>query len=149
MKRRANSRTQLLLESSPDNTVRFQCRGEYTKSGLPYVEFKYRDPLDVAVELMLDKTLIKSWDDFHTHHKVQLDEHGTRMYTPDLSSGELWSRSDFMYFGGTTRGSILWFLVFLDDTSLVQRGTTSAKPIMITLGNFPSEIRSKPVATLS
>ena len=74
---------------------------------------------------------------------------GSRLYTPNFSSGQLWERMDLQYFGvdhPDRQGAVLWFLVFFDDTCVVQRGTTSAKPIMVTLGNFPAEIRTKPVS---
>jgi len=129
-----------------DGRLIFPVRKEYNINNAPFVEFLYNDPLTVAGELICD--VVKSWDDFHLGHIIHTTEDGQRKYTPDLSSGELWQRSDILYFGAANphNGVILWFLVFIDDTCLVQRGSTSAKPIMITLGNFPEHIRNSPVS---
>ena len=128
---------------------RFPVRKEFTRSNKAYVDFYYVDIMSAVSSLLKDPEIVKEFGDVHWRHEVSVAADGSRQYTPDLQSGKLWERTDGLYFGTPlTRDSgkaVLWVIIFIDATSVVSRGTTSAKPIMVTLGNFPERIRNKNV----
>ena len=67
-----------------------------------------------------------------------------------MNSGEFWERSENEMLGGAQPldwnavvAFLLMVLVFIDGTALVPRGTLSAVPIILSLGNFPERIWNK------
>ena len=70
---------------------------------------------------------------------------GGRTRTREMNSGSLWERTENELFGGKlalwAHMMLLMLLVFIDGTSLVQRGTLSCTPISISLANLPESIR--------
>ena len=129
---------------------RFPVRKEFNRQNKPYVDFYYVDIMKAVASLLKDPELVKELGDVHWSHKNFMGSDGSRQYTPDLRSGHLWERTDEAYFGvplgDDSDKGIVWLIIFIDATSVVRRGTTSAKPIMVTLGNFPERIRNTNVS---
>ena len=126
---------------------RFPVRKEFNRQNKTHVDFFYVDILSAVTSLLKDPQLVKELGDVHWRHEIFVSEvDGSRQYTPDLRSGQLWERTDSLYFGEPlgvdSSKAVLWVIVFIDAISVVSRGTTSAKPVMVTLGNFPERIRN-------
>ena len=114
------------------------------------LEFPFSNLLDLAAALLLDRNVVKCEDDLLWRANTT-DEEGFRRYTPELNSGEWWVRTEKKYIFDAEQGRyhadchLLPFIVFIDDTVVSNRGSRSAKPIVITLGNLKSSVRQSEV----
>ena len=135
-------------------TVRIPVPTRFTGSrNEDFVEFAYTDIVDAAVKLLLDKKVLSSSDQI-LWRATEPDEEGHHRYTPNMNSGDWWRRTEIKF---CTNGEgrmmddyhLLPFIIFLDDTQVVTRGTRSAKPIILALGNTIEDVRNRPVSTIS
>jgi hypothetical protein len=114
------------------------------------VQLCYNDMVGAAC--MLIEKNVRKHEDFLWHHDVKTcPEDGSRLYTPNFDSSRLWQETDEYYFGSREynldgRHVILWFIIFIDATVVVTRGTQQCKPVWITLANFPERIRNSNAA---
>lgn len=120
---------------------------KFTRNKVSKLEFIYTNIIDIACGLLTNQHLVKSDEDLLWGTSVQLDENtGERLFTPDLNTGHWWERTEKMITGGPASGlTLLPFMVFIDETQTVARGSQSAKPITVTIGNFKERIRQKQV----
>ena len=121
------------------------CPGENVR-----VEFECRDIMDAAVSL-LTEGLVSSRADLLLTQRVRWHRTRGRMYGPNLNEGVWWERTENEVLGGKqahdSRVALLPLLVFIDGTCPVKKGNLSICPIMVTLGSFPANVRSKPVSS--
>ena len=134
-------------------TVRIPVQKRFTGSrNEDFVEFAYTDIVDAAVKLLLDNKVLSSSDQI-LWRTEGLDEEGNHRYTPNMNSGDWWRRTETKYCRDTDGMlmddyHLLPFIIFIDDTQVVTRGTRSAKPIVLALGNTIEEVRNRPVCTI-
>ena len=128
------------------SSVKIRVPKRYTTCQDGEVEFKFANIMDALVGLLLNKSLVKREDDLLWRSKLY-DEDGNRRYTMDINTGDWWDRTERKYL--THNGMIhelchlLGVLVFIDETQVVNKGSRTACPIVVTLANFPGRIRQR------
>ena len=119
---------------------------KYSKYGLSTVRFECLDVCSGLAAIIANKNLVRTEADLLRTQDVRRAKDGTgRIRTREMNSGSLWERTENELFGGKlalwAHMMLLMLLVFIDGTSLVQRGTLSCTPISISLANLPESIR--------
>ena len=114
-----------------------------------FVEVAYSNPIDAAVALLLDRKVHRTENDLLWRFEGH-DEDNKRRYTPNLNSGDWWKRTEEKLCRDSDGRLIpnlhlLAFIIFIDDTQVVNRGTRSATPVILALGNSIEEVRNKKV----
>ena len=125
-------RTQIELQVNPD-----------FNSGESTTTFYFTDPLAVAAEIIGNPNIVSQKQHFHMK-AAPLDAQGNRLYTSNLNSGDWWSDTE------TQEGiwmqqddlTLLPMIFFIDKTHVVRSGRRKCYPIMLTVGNLDSTVRS-------
>ena len=124
--------------------IRVPMDSKYTRTTDNYVDFHYRDIVEAACTLITRH--VKTEDDMMWTQNIQYAADGSgRVFTPELNTGEWYERTEKTFFGkpNSTGMTLLPLIVFIDDTNVTQRGTQTAKPIVVTVGSFREELRQK------
>lgn len=108
----------------------------------------FLDPVVACALITIDPRLVSEVGDILLEPTVINGPDGTRLYTPEVTSGEWYSNTFAELCSKDEFGRVLWCILFyLDGTNVTKKiGGRSLYPLWISLANLRSGVRTRRTA---